>query len=406
MSNSEKHRMAAASAVGAKTARACDGCLRRRARWYCAADDAFLCQACDTSVHTANPLARRHHRLRLASSSSRPPPLPLDADHPSSPAWLHGFKRKARTPRGKTGANLKAEPTTLVPDLEEEKRIEEEGDEEEEEEAEVELLYRVPIFDPILTEFCSPPRHLDECNDSSIEELNLKPAEVAHVSPSAGGIDDDVLTGFQPSDIDLAEFAADMENLLGLGLTEDGEKPEVKAEFNDVGMEMEIEFDCGDLSSPKGELLEEQIAAEEGEVMVSSRSGDCKMMLRLDYEAVITAWSHRDCSPWTDGERPQFNPDDCLPDFPGMWNGGGSGDEVGLVGAACMAAGDGGREARVSRYREKRRTRLFSKKIRYEVRKLNAEKRPRMKGRFVKRAAFLSAPPAVGAAPIPGPFAF
>jgi len=47
---------------------------------------------------------------------------------------------------------------------------------------------------------------------------------------------------------------------------------------------------------------------------------------------------------------------------------------------------DGGREARVSRYREKRRTRLFSKKIRYEVRKLNAEKRPRMKGRFVKRA--------------------
>lgn len=52
---------------------------------------------------------------------------------------------------------------------------------------------------------------------------------------------------------------------------------------------------------------------------------------------------------------------------------------------------DGGREARVSRYREKRRTRLFSKKIRYEVRKLNAEKRPRMKGRFVKRASF--APP-------------
>lgn len=53
---------------------------------------------------------------------------------------------------------------------------------------------------------------------------------------------------------------------------------------------------------------------------------------------------------------------------------------------------DGGREARVSRYREKRRTRLFSKKIRYEVRKLNAEKRPRMKGRFVKRASFAAGP--------------
>lgn len=31
---------------------------------------------------------------------------------------------------------------------------------------------------------------------------------------------------------------------------------------------------------------------------------------------------------------------------------------------------------------------LFSKKIRYEVRKLNTEKRPRMKGRFVKQTTF------------------
>lgn len=37
------------------------------------------------------------------------------------------------------------------------------------------------------------------------------------------------------------------------------------------------------------------------------------------------------------------------------------------------------REASVLRYKEKRQNRLFSKRIRYEVRKLNAEKRPRMK---------------------------
>lgn len=42
--------------------------------------------------------------------------------------------------------------------------------------------------------------------------------------------------------------------------------------------------------------------------------------------------------------------------------------------------GDSGmREASVLRYKEKRRTRLFSKKIRYQVRKLNADQRPRMK---------------------------
>lgn len=39
----------------------------------------------------------------------------------------------------------------------------------------------------------------------------------------------------------------------------------------------------------------------------------------------------------------------------------------------------GEREASVLRYKQKRLNRLFSKRIRYEVRKLNAEKRPRMK---------------------------
>lgn len=39
----------------------------------------------------------------------------------------------------------------------------------------------------------------------------------------------------------------------------------------------------------------------------------------------------------------------------------------------------GQRKASVLRYKEKRQNRLFSKKIRYQVRKLNAEKRPRLK---------------------------
>ncbi|WP_368736191.1 B-box zinc finger protein, partial [Salmonella enterica] len=55
--------------MSGKTARACDCCVRKRARWYCAADDAFLCQSCDGSVHSANPLARRHERVRLKSAS-------------------------------------------------------------------------------------------------------------------------------------------------------------------------------------------------------------------------------------------------------------------------------------------------------------------------------------------------
>lgn len=38
------------------------------------------------------------------------------------------------------------------------------------------------------------------------------------------------------------------------------------------------------------------------------------------------------------------------------------------------------------KYREKRKTRKFSKTIRYELRKTYAEMRPRIKGRFAKRS--------------------
>ncbi|XP_042445733.1 zinc finger protein CONSTANS-LIKE 3-like [Zingiber officinale] len=44
------------------------------------------------------------------------------------------------------------------------------------------------------------------------------------------------------------------------------------------------------------------------------------------------------------------------------------------------------REARLMRYREKRKSRRFEKTIRYASRKAYAEARPRVKGRFVKRA--------------------
>lgn len=43
------------------------------------------------------------------------------------------------------------------------------------------------------------------------------------------------------------------------------------------------------------------------------------------------------------------------------------------------------REARVLRYREKRKSRKFEKTIRYASRKAYAETRPRVKGRFAKR---------------------
>ncbi|ONK75307.1 uncharacterized protein A4U43_C03F15490 [Asparagus officinalis] len=321
-----------------------------------------------------------------ASGEVRSAPTPWAA-RPRARATAQA--RSAEHAKASAEAVSQAAGGSLVPDLEAE------NFEYEEEEEEEQLIYRVPIFDPVLEEFCSP----------ATEEVKLEAASVNQIPP--------VFNELYQSELELAEFSANVENLLGqdldndafcidgLGLLEtkddDDDKNQVKVEITDavdsscgnflVDMEMELSresldfnFDCGST----GEEADEQKAGaveEQGGLMT-------KVGLRLDYDAVIDAWSCRGCTPWTDGERPQFNPDDCWPDFtiPNVYGGTEVGGLYGRVGNS-----DGGREARVSRYREKRRTRLFSKKIRYEVRKLNAEKRPRMKGRFVKRASFNNA---------------
>ncbi|KAK7314549.1 hypothetical protein VNO77_33075 [Canavalia gladiata] len=401
--------MKAASALGGRTARPCDSCLKVRARWYCAADDAFLCHGCDNMVHSANQLASRHERVRLQTASSKV-------------AWHSGFTRKARTPRHNNKHLLMRQQQQqqqqqqqllhkeevffnstitlpLVPEL---------GSEESllNDETEEQLLCRVPVFDAELY------------NEVKDERLDMDTTMNNDAVAGDEAFDlDNFPSEFLPSDMDLAEFAADVESLLGNGVEEDS-SGQVKESFdckesyvNGLGgkgamikVKDEEELPDADTACHLDSILDmnsdafnwnvidasESPAQEEEEKDVSKVGTNKKeIFLRLNYEEVITAWSSQG-SPWTTGTPPKFNSDDCWPDFLGS-----SGAEVqwsyGEVRGLLRGHADEGREARVSRYREKRRTRLFAKKIRYEVRKLNAEKRPRMKGRFVKRTSFVGA---------------
>ncbi|XP_022755482.1 protein CHLOROPLAST IMPORT APPARATUS 2 isoform X2 [Durio zibethinus] len=86
------------------------------------------------------------------------------------------------------------------------------------------------------------------------------------------------------------------------------------------------------------------------------------LQLKLNYDEVVNAWSDRG-SPFSEESPGSEVPgNDVYTDL--FWE----------------------REASVLRYKERRRTGLFSKKIRYQVRNVNADRRPRMKGRFVRRA--------------------
>jgi len=66
----------AAMAIAGRSSRACDVCGVQRAHWYCAADEAFLCENCDGGVHNANAVALRHERVRLAPNGTPTAKLP------------------------------------------------------------------------------------------------------------------------------------------------------------------------------------------------------------------------------------------------------------------------------------------------------------------------------------------
>ncbi|KFK44524.1 hypothetical protein AALP_AA1G267800 [Arabis alpina] len=389
-----------ANAVGAKTARACDSCVKRRARWYCAADDAFLCQSCDGLVHSANPLARRHERVRLKSAS---PAVAKHSNHEAA-TWHHGFTRKARTPRGGSGKkNHQSVFHDLVPEISVEDQTETDSYELEEQ-----LICQVPVLDPMVAE-----QFLTDVVEPKIEFPMMRMIDDLEEEDN---VVESCLNGFFPTDMELEEFAADVETLLGRGLDNESyvmeelglsnsemfkiEKDEDEEEDESKAMNMEtfdenktvafeLTFDYESHKTCEEEVIKSVERSSNECIKVKEEEQKNVLMLRLNYDSVISTWGGQG-PPWSPGERPELDID-IINTWPSvsMGENGGESHQKPFVGGCLPSSGfgDGGREARVSRYREKRRTRLFSKKIRYEVRKLNAEKRPRMKGRFVKRSS-------------------
>lgn len=309
-----------ANAIGGKTARACDSCLSKRARWFCPADDAFLCQSCDVSVHSANQLASRHERVRLETSSNKSTKF-VDKTH--QPAWHQGFTRKARTPRNGKKAQIgqrKKGEENRVPEI----GCEENSPDENEFENEEQLLYQVPVFDSFEAELCNVP---DETGND-ITDLDI-------LLNTEDACDDLNLPEFLSSEIELAEFAADVESLLGSGEDEQSNTQLLNAGVEDnKGIKIEVEDEemravvaCHldpelDIKWNFDDYYEETVKRKavavtefvtSAEYSGSSTKADEKrrLFLRLNHEAVISAWSNQS-SPWTNGIRP----DDCWPDFP------------------------------------------------------------------------------------------
>ncbi|KAL8129639.1 hypothetical protein V2J09_018794 [Rumex salicifolius] len=123
-------------------------------------------------------------------------------------------------------------------------------------------------------------------------------------------------------------------------------------------------------SSKKKKAPEEKVKETEASISVPAAStSDCRIQLKLNYDDVLSAWSDRGSA---------FSDDTTSSELRGV------DVRARLAQIDLFGENEGAREASVQRYKEKRRTRIFSKKIRYQVRKVNADSKIRIKGRFVR----------------------
>ncbi|KAL5222415.1 hypothetical protein ABZP36_027128 [Zizania latifolia] len=105
------------------------------------------------------------------------------------------------------------------------------------------------------------------------------------------------------------------------------------------------------------------------------------LLLKLDYEEILAAWAGRG-SLYIGGAAAAAYHGAADLELDSVFV------EVGpsqpAAAGAWSAPETAARAEKLRRYKEKRQGRLFAKRIRYEVRRLNAVKRPRLKGRFIK----------------------
>uniref|UniRef100_A0A7I4BF03 Uncharacterized protein n=1 Tax=Physcomitrium patens TaxID=3218 RepID=A0A7I4BF03_PHYPA len=467
--------VAIAMAFAGRSARACDVCATKGAHWFCAADDAYLCTACDTQVHSANALSLRHERVRLSPNGT---PLKSKASKEEERCGDHHHKSKKQHPSPAQVLPSRKRPRTSRPYSQHLKRLTQISSQMvhkvvKSEDNSFAAKAELESFDFLETD--------EFLNDGNQEVPSLSPAAEQESSPCSSdfetlSFDYEFQAGDHSASADsFSGFfkgkAAQTHNVLDDGdqflvpdtfnFTLDAEMPDstaaVPADSNidlagdafffpgdipgldgfesfvpdmnisddfsmtfNLALQNGVEAFEGDAVATTGSALEacqlgpepdrfitgpfarffaqkmkaklsepmcaERIKSEAKEMLRCCREGEDEAQrvptLQLNLADVLTAWSNRG-EPWIDYRMPQLAPSE---------DSNSSGSDVGLVPDMDAATVDdilsaGDRDARVLRYKEKRRTRLFSKKIRYEVRKLNAERRPRMKGRFVKRTA-------------------
>ncbi|OAY60362.1 zinc finger protein CONSTANS-LIKE 2 [Manihot esculenta] len=336
-------------------ARVCDTCRAAACTVYCRADSVYLCAGCDARVHAANRVASQHERVWVCEACERAPAAFLckadaaslctacDADiHSANPL----ARRHQRVPilpisgslYGPQAGNPAGETT-------EDMFMTQEGEEgvgEEEEDEAASWLLPNPVkssngqnYNGFLFGGGDVDEYLDlmeynsnSCGDQNqySDQNNLQHYSVPHQKSCYGG-----------------------DSVVPNHCAEAARKDQLHHQYHNFHLGLEIDSSSKAAYSYNGSISQSvSISSMDVGVVPDSTMSEASISHHRPPKGTIDLFS----SP------PMQMPSQFSP---------------------------GDREARVLRYREKKKTRKFEKTIRYASRKAYAETRPRIRGRFAKR---------------------
>ncbi|PIA63365.1 hypothetical protein AQUCO_00201005v1 [Aquilegia coerulea] len=343
---------------GGGWSRVCDSCRAAACAVFCRADSAYLCTGCDARMHGANQLVSRHERVWVCEAcESAPAAFTCKADAASlcttCDADIHSANPLARRHHRVPilpisgclygpSANYPSRPLGSVADMEDGFLTSEVGEE------------------------------LEEDDDETSSWLLLNPVNpVKNSNPSNG-----FLFGGEDEYLDFEEYNSCTENQY-----QDQYKQQQQQQQNSFSIQH---------NQVKNDGNDSVVPVQYG--TMDQHHHQHNLHLEMDHEAsskpgfnFTTSLTHSVSMSSMDAS---IVPDSTMSETSNMHSRTPKGtidlfSSPPLQMPAQFSPMD--REARVLRYREKRKTRKFEKTIRYASRKAYAETRPRIKGRFARR---------------------
>ncbi|KAJ4877576.1 CONSTANS-like 4 [Raphanus sativus] len=317
----------------------CDSCKSATAALYCRPDAAFLCLSCDSKVHAANKVASRHARVWMCEVCEQAPAhVTCKAD---AAALCVTCDRDIHS------ANPLARRHERVP--------------------------VTPFYDSVSgTDGSGKHTAVNFLNDCYFADLDGNASREEEEEEAASWL---------------------LPNPKTAAPAVPGDSPEMNTGQQFLFPDLDLDYGTVD---PKLESREQNSSGADGVVPVETRTVRVPTVNENCYELdftggskSFTTYGHNCVSHSVSSSSLEVGvvPDGgSVADVSYPYGGpatSGTGTDPGTQRAVPLTSAE--REARVMRYREKRKNRKFEKTIRYASRKAYAEMRPRIKGRFAKR---------------------